>query len=85
VQIELTATARRWLAERGYDRTFGARPMARLIQDKVKRVLADEMLFGRLKDGGKVEIDATADDLSFTYSPLPPSKLKRRQEETEPA
>jgi ATP-dependent Clp protease ATP-binding subunit ClpA len=85
VQIELTAAARRWLAERGYDRTFGARPMARLIQDKVKRVLADEMLFGRLKDGGKVEIDATADELSFTYSPLPPSKLKRRQEETEPA
>jgi ATP-dependent Clp protease ATP-binding subunit ClpA len=85
VQIELTAAARHWLAERGYDRTFGARPMARLIQDKIKRVLADEMLFGRLKDGGKVEIDAAADELSFTYSPLPPSKLKRRQEEIEPA
>jgi ATP-dependent Clp protease ATP-binding subunit ClpA len=85
VQIELTPAARRWLAARGYDRTFGARPMARLIQDRVKRVLADEMLFGRLKDGGKVEIDAVADELAFTYSPLPPSKLKRRQEETEPA
>jgi len=76
VQVELTPAARRWLAERGYDTTFGARPMARLIQDKVKRVLADEMLFGRLKDGGKVEIDAPADELVFTYSPLPPSRLK---------
>jgi ATP-dependent Clp protease ATP-binding subunit ClpA len=85
VQIELSAAARRWLAARGYDKTFGARPMARLIQDKVKRVLADEMLFGRLKEGGKVEIDAPGDELAFTYAPLPPSKLKRRQEETEPA
>jgi ATP-dependent Clp protease ATP-binding subunit ClpA len=85
VQVELTAAARRWLALRGYDKTFGARPMARLIQDKVKRVLADEMLFGRLKEGGKVEIDAAADELAFTYSALPPSRLKRRQEEKEPA
>jgi ATP-dependent Clp protease ATP-binding subunit ClpA len=85
VHIELSAAARRWLAERGYDKTFGARPMARLIQDRVKRVLADEMLFGQLKDGGRVEIDAAGDDLTFAYAPLPPSKLKRRQEETEPA
>ncbi len=85
VQIELSAAARRWLAERGYDKTFGARPMARLIQDSVKRVLADEMLFGRLKEGGKVEIDAVDGELSFAYAPLPPSKLRRRQEEIEPA
>jgi ATP-dependent Clp protease ATP-binding subunit ClpA len=76
VQIELSPAARTWLAERGYDRTFGARPMARLIQDKVKRVLADEMLFGRLKDGGRVEIGVEGDELAFTYAPLPPSKLK---------
>jgi ATP-dependent Clp protease ATP-binding subunit ClpA len=85
VQLELSPAARRWLAERGYDKTFGARPMARLIQEKIKRVLAEEMLFGQLKDGGKVEIDVGGDELSFTYSPLPPSKLKKRQEETEPA
>jgi ATP-dependent Clp protease ATP-binding subunit ClpA len=77
VQIEMVPAARKWLAERGYDRTFGARPMARLIQDKVKRVLADEMLFGRLKDGGKVEIDVADDALAFTYAPLPPSRLKK--------
>jgi ATP-dependent Clp protease ATP-binding subunit ClpA len=70
VTIELTPAARRWLAERGYDETFGARPMARLIQEHVKRPLADEMLFGRLKDGGRVEIDAGDDGLRFTYAPL---------------
>jgi ATP-dependent Clp protease ATP-binding subunit ClpA len=70
VSIELTPAARRWLAERGYDETFGARPMARLIQEHVKRPLADEMLFGRLKDGGRVEIDAGDDGLRFTFAPL---------------
>ncbi|MGH7893826.1 MAG: ATP-dependent Clp protease ATP-binding subunit ClpA [Candidatus Binatia bacterium] len=85
VQVELTPAARRWLAERGYDETFGARPMARLIQDKVKRLLADEMLFGRLKDGGKVEIDAQGDELAFTYAPLPPSRLKAAKSVPEPA
>ncbi len=84
VQIELTPAARRWMASRGYDRTFGARPMARLIQDKVKRVLADEMLFGRLKDGGKVEIDVVDDELAFSYAPLPPSRLKHPKPVTEP-
>jgi ATP-dependent Clp protease ATP-binding subunit ClpA len=84
VQIELSPAARRWLAERGYDKTFGARPMARLIQDKVKRVLADEMLFGQLKDGGKVEIDVGGDELTFTYAPLPPSRLKASKTVPEP-
>ncbi len=70
VTIELTPAARRWFAERGYDKVFGARPMARLIQEHVKRPLADEMLFGKLKDGGKVEIDAAEDGLRFAYAPL---------------
>ena len=60
--------------------------MARLIQDEVKRVLADGMLFGRLKDGGEAEIDVADGEFTFAYSPLPPSKLKsRRHEEIEPA
>jgi ATP-dependent Clp protease ATP-binding subunit ClpA len=78
VNVELTPAARKWLAERGYDKTFGARPMARLIQDQVKRPLADEMLFGRLKDGGKVEIDAGEDALTFNITPAktpPPSRV----------
>jgi ATP-dependent Clp protease ATP-binding subunit ClpA len=70
VTIQLSPAARRWLAERGYDETFGARPMARLIQTEIKRPLADEMLFGQLKDGGKVEIDVGPDGLTFRYAAL---------------
>ena len=70
VFLGLTAGARRWFAERGYDPAFGARPMARLIQNEIKRVLADEILFGRLQNGGKVEVDESEGKLTFTYSPL---------------
>ena len=70
VTIQLTPAARRWLAERGYDTDFGARPMARLIQTEIKRVLADEMLFGQLREGGRVEVDAADSGLTFRYAPL---------------
>ena len=73
VFIQLTPAARKYLAEKGYDPTFGARPMARLIQVEIKRVLADEILFGRLRDGGKVEIDAADGVLTFAYTPAEPS------------
>ena len=71
VFLELTPAARKYLAEKGYDPTFGARPMARLIQQEVKRALADEILFGRLKDGGKATIDVndTGDGLEFEFEP----------------
>jgi ATP-dependent Clp protease ATP-binding subunit ClpA len=67
VTITLTPEARRYLAEKGYDATFGARPMARLIQREVKQVLADEILFGKLQDGGTAEIDLSEDGLVFKY------------------
>ncbi len=70
VFIQITPAARRYLAEKGYDPTFGARPMARLIQTEIKRVLADELLFGRLRDGGRVEIDAVDGTLTFNYAAL---------------
>jgi len=70
VTIQLTPAARRWLAERGYDTDFGARPMARLIQTEIKRVLADEMLFGQLREGGRVEVDVADSGLTFRYAPL---------------
>ncbi|MCE3240056.1 MAG: ATP-dependent Clp protease ATP-binding subunit clpA [Deltaproteobacteria bacterium] len=70
VFLSLTAAARRWFADRGYDPAFGARPMARLIQNEIKRVLADEILFGKLQNGGKVNIDESDGKLTFTYSPL---------------
>jgi len=68
VFIQLTPAARRYLAEKGYDPAFGARPMARLIQTEIKRVLADEILFGRLRDGGRVEIGSEGQGLSFRYA-----------------
>jgi ATP-dependent Clp protease ATP-binding subunit ClpA len=71
VFVQITPDARRYLAEKGYDPTFGARPMARLIQTEIKRVLADEILFGRLRDGGRVEIDVKAGALTFTYEAAP--------------
>jgi ATP-dependent Clp protease ATP-binding subunit ClpA len=77
VFLQLTPRARRWFAERGYDPTFGARPMARLIQNEIKRVLADEILFGKLQNGGKVEVDENEGQLLFAYStpsvPVAPS------------
>jgi ATP-dependent Clp protease ATP-binding subunit ClpA len=70
VTLEVSPAARRWLAERGYDETLGARPMARLIQQELKRVLADEMLFGQLRDGGRAEVDVADGALVFRYVPL---------------
>ena len=70
VFLQLTTKARRWFAERGYDPTFGARPMARLIQNEIKRVLADDILFGKLQNGGKVTVDENEGKLSFDYSAL---------------
>ena len=69
VFLQLTEAARRYLAEKGYDPAFGARPMARLIQVEIKRALADEILFGRLREGGRVEIDAADAALAFRYEP----------------
>jgi len=56
VSLSVDADARRWLAEHGFDPQMGARPMARVIQENVKRALADELLFGKLADGGKVRL-----------------------------
>ncbi len=60
VKLQLTDSARSWLAEKGYDPAFGARPLGRLIQTEIKDVLADEILFGRLQNGGTVIIDRSA-------------------------
>ncbi len=62
VTLELDDAARAWIAERGYDPKMGARPMARLIQEHIKRPLAEELLFGKLEDGGHVQITVGPDD-----------------------
>src|SRR5690606_3571844 len=63
VALSATAEAREWLARNGFDPQMGARPMARVIQEKIKRPLADEVLFGKLMQGGKVTVDVKDDEL----------------------
>jgi ATP-dependent Clp protease ATP-binding subunit ClpA len=66
VTISLDDAARRWIAERGYDPKMGARPMARTIQEHIKRPLAEELLFGRLAGGGHVRVSVSADGASLS-------------------
>ncbi len=65
VQLSISEAAKQWIAENGYDEKMGARPLARLIQDEIKRGLADELLFGKLQAGGLVEIDVEDGALTF--------------------
>jgi ATP-dependent Clp protease ATP-binding subunit ClpA len=69
VTFDLTPEATRWLGEKGYDDSFGARPLARVIQEHVKKPLADEILFGKLKNGGTVRVllDRENDRLAFEF------------------
>ena len=70
VSLEVTDKARKWLAEEGYDKSMGARPMARLIQEKLKKELATELLFGELSKGGEVKVDLKRGKLTFNYTPV---------------
>ena len=65
VQMHVDDAARTWIADNGYDEAMGARPLARLIQEQIKRGLADELLFGKLQNGGEVYIGVDGDSLSF--------------------
>jgi len=86
VTFDLTPEAARWLGQKGYDDAFGARPLARVIQDHIKKPLADEILFGKLKNGGTVRIllDREKDALAFEFitdedlkpKALPPPKAE---------
>jgi ATP-dependent Clp protease ATP-binding subunit ClpA len=65
VTIEASSAAKEWLAERGYDRLYGARPLARVIQEYIKKPLAEELLFGKLVKGGSVKVTMKDDKLAF--------------------
>jgi ATP-dependent Clp protease ATP-binding subunit ClpA len=90
VTFDLTPEATRWLGQKGYDDSFGARPLARVIQDHIKKPLADEILFGKLKGGGTVRVllDRDADKLVFEFiteddlrpKALPPPKKPKAEE-----
>jgi ATP-dependent Clp protease ATP-binding subunit ClpA len=70
VHISLTDEAKAWLTERGYDKLYGARPMGRLIQEKIKQPLAEELLFGKLVSGGEVRVHLKDNDLAFEIVPM---------------
>ncbi|MGO8919170.1 MAG: ATP-dependent Clp protease ATP-binding subunit ClpA [Stellaceae bacterium] len=73
VTIELDEAAREWLSQKGYDRLFGARPLGRLIQEHVKKPLAEELLFGKLTKGGVVRVTRDGDNkLAFSFTEAPP-------------
>ena len=73
VQISISDDAARWLAVKGYDKLMGARPLARIIQEKVKKPLADELLFGKLSKGGSVyvELDKYTNELKMICESKP--------------
>ncbi|MGH6976150.1 MAG: AAA family ATPase, partial [Stellaceae bacterium] len=83
VTIELDEDARKWLAEKGYDRLYGARPLARLIQEHVKKPLAEELLFGKLAKGGVVQVRRDGNKLAFVYIEAPP-KLSSKDSDEQP-
>jgi ATP-dependent Clp protease ATP-binding subunit ClpA len=89
VTFELTPDATAWLSERGYDSRYGARPLARVIQEHIKKPLADQILFGELKKGGLVKVDtdpADTERLDFHITPgdrLLPRNAKKKDKKEE--
>ena len=68
VSLEVDPSAHAWIAEKGYDKEMGARPMSRVIQEHLKKTLANEILFGKLASGGSVKVTADGKDgLQFDY------------------
>jgi len=82
VTIDVTETARTWLAEKGYDETMGARPMARVIDDLIKKPLAEQILFGELEQGGTLAIDIKDDQLKLAFDS---KKAENKKSKTESA
>jgi ATP-dependent Clp protease ATP-binding subunit ClpA len=80
VTIELSSAAREWLSERGYDPLYGARPLARVIQEYIKKPLAEELLFGKLAKGGAVKVGLKDGALSFDYMEASAPALPKPEE-----
>ncbi len=80
VTIELSSAAKEWLAERGYDPLYGARPLARVIQEHIKKPLAEELLFGKLAKGGSVKVGLKDGALSFDIMEATPPALPKPEE-----
>jgi len=82
VQIHLQEEARDWIAENGYDENMGARPMARLIDEKLKKPLAEQLLFGELVNGGKVIVGVRDDEIYLEFKPLNKKPSKQAEPES---
>ena len=94
VEVTFTDKLRKHLAKKGFDPLMGARPMQRLIQDTIRRALADELLFGRLTDGGRLTVDMTittdekgveTGEVALDIQPLPKKEGKSKPEAAEAA
>ena len=85
VLIELSADAAKWIGEKGYDEKFGARPLARVIQEHIKKPLADELLFGKLENGGtvKVVVEGKGDERKLTFELLAADPKKAKPKDTD--
>ncbi len=79
IEINLDSSAAKWLAEKGYDKKMGARPLARLIDNKLKTPLSRRVLFGDLVNGGMVKVSVDKDDLCFTVSEMPKPLTKEER------
>jgi ATP-dependent Clp protease ATP-binding subunit ClpA len=87
VEVSFSDALRKHLAKKGFDPLMGARPMQRLIQDTIRKALADELLFGRLTKGGSLDVDVDDKgevvlDITSADEPPPPSKPKKKTPET---
>lgn len=80
VKIDVTEAGKEWLAEKGYDKALGARPLKRVIQDNITKPLSKAMLFGELKNGGIATVDVSEDKLVLTYTPLPKVTVETTEE-----
>ncbi len=84
VHIQFDDESRAWMAKKGYDKLYGARPMSRLIQDEIKQPLAEELLFGKLADGGEVQVTMKDGKPSFETTPAPPKPVRKRAKKAAP-
>jgi ATP-dependent Clp protease ATP-binding subunit ClpA len=83
VDVTFSDNLRKYLAKKGFDPLMGARPMQRLIQDTIRKALADELLFGRLTDGGRLSVDIDdKDEVQLDIQPLPKKEKSAKSEPT---